>query len=269
MADIGSIDTSSYPKPQPQANPLDTVAKFQSLQSNDLAIQKQKLDLVNQRFGEFAKGFTSLIADNDLNEDKVRQYVTNQVKLGYMNNEQAAAFIGQLPPTQGMDGAAAQLALKGNLQQNLTHAMTVQQALNYHLGSEPQLQDTGGGLQPVTTSQKPGFGVRSAGLPIQKTPAPGTPQFSGNSGRPELAGGNPQPGMVAAPPASPVMGGPQAAVPTPQARPALPVVSGPSGPTVERKDLEAPSFDDRFKGERKFAAPPVNFEDGRKAYAAV
>src|SRR5437899_4097095 len=102
MADGLAIDTSSYPKPVAPPNALDTLGKVTAIQQGQLGIEKQKLDLVNQRFGEMAKGFTALINQPDLNEDNVRRYVTNQVKLGYITPDMAAQTISQLPPTQGL-----------------------------------------------------------------------------------------------------------------------------------------------------------------------
>lgn len=94
------VDTSSYLKPAAlpaQKSLLDQIGQFQQLDSNKQTIEKQKLDLVNQRFKELAKGFVGLIADKDLNADKVKNYVDNQVKLGYIPPEMAQVTISQLP----------------------------------------------------------------------------------------------------------------------------------------------------------------------------
>jgi len=98
---MAEINTDSYLKPAAlpqQKSLLDQVGQFQQLEAGKNVIEKQKLDLVNQRFKELSKGFVGLIADKDLNEDKVRNYITDQVKLGYIPAEMAAHTISQLPP---------------------------------------------------------------------------------------------------------------------------------------------------------------------------
>src|SRR5216684_4321319 len=128
------VDTSSYPRPVAPPNALDTMGKVidiqrgqQGLQSNALTIDKQKLDLVNQRYGEFVKTLTGLRNDPDLNEDKLRNWAQTQVKLGYVTPEMAGQFINQLPPTQGMKPDESRKALIGNIDTNLTHAATLKE----------------------------------------------------------------------------------------------------------------------------------------------
>lgn len=254
------IDTSSYPKPSsaPPPNPLDTLGRViaiqqgqQGLESGQLGIDKQKLDLINQRFGGMVKDFTALATDPNLNEDKIRQRIQTDVKLGIVTPDMAGTFITQLPPTQGMKPQEASALLKGHLETWLNHAQTIKEAIDTHYGS-PSTVDTGNAIQPVSVS--PINGIRSTGLPIAKQVPTGTPGFDQN-GRPSFAPANPD--AVAMPPAAP-------GVRLPVARPAVAPaarVSGPTGPTVERTDLEPTSFADRFA-----PAPPPLFEEGKKAY---
>lgn len=257
MADGFSIDTSSYPKPVAPANPLDTVGKVidiqrgqQALQSGALGIDKQKLDLVNQRFGEVAKTMTALINQPDLDETKVRQNFQNNVKLGYMTPEMAATAISQLPPTQGLKPQEAAATLKQHLETQLTHAMTIQEAINSHYG-QPQLADTGNTLQPINVSSI--HGIRSAGLPIQKTLPPTTGGFDAN-GQPAFA--PPNPNAVSAPP--PMPGTPTVPGSTPTPAPA------PTPLPIARPDAAPATFAQRSSS---FAPqPPPLFEAGAKAY---
>jgi hypothetical protein len=250
MADNLSVDTSSYTKPVAPPNPLDTVSKVigiqqgqQNLQSGALTIDKQKLDLVNQRFGEVAKGLTALATDPNVDENKVRQYFQNQVKLGYMPPEMAATAISQLPPTQGLKPQEAAAAIKQHLETQLAHAQTVQEAINFHYGT-PGTVNTGSSQQPVVTSPK--FGIQSTGLPIQNQLPTGTPGFDDN-GKPAFA--PPNPNAVTAPPP----------------RPGTPTVPG-SAPTplpIARPEAAPATFAQRSS----FApAPPPLFEKGTQAY---
>lgn len=257
MAELGGIDTSSYPKPV-VTNPLDTVSKVidlqrgqQALQSGALNIEKQKLDLVNQRFGEVAKTMTGLINDPNLNEDKIRKVYQDQVKLGYMPAEMAAKAISNLPPTQGLKPAEASKVLNGHIKQDLTHAMSVVEALNFH-GGQPSTVDTGNAIQPVAVSTDPSKGIRSTGLPIQKQIPTGTGGFDEN-GQPSFA--PPNPNAVAAPP--PAQG---ANVPLPISRPAAAQAAPPAPQAGLPVQPPAPTFAQRFAP----AAPPL-FEKGAQA----
>lgn len=159
---MADIDISSYPKPAAapaQKSLLDQVQQYQQLEAGKNVIDKQKLDLVNQRFGEMAKGFTGLIADKDLTEDKVRNYIENQVKLGYVPAEMAAQTISQLPPKADSN------TLKQHLRLQLQHAQTTVDAINAYNGQNENIQSgnqiiqgvrqspmSGGGFTPSTTT---------------------------------------------------------------------------------------------------------------------
>lgn len=246
MPDL-NVDTSSYPKPVAVAptNPLDTLGKItaiqqgqQNLQSGGLTIDKQKLDLINQRFGTMVKDFTALMADPDLNEDKIRKRIETDVKLGVATPEMAGTFITQLPPTQGLKGPQAAQVLRDHLGTWLGHAQTIKEAIDTQLG-QPQLADTGGSLQPITVSPLPGRGIRSTGLPIQKTLPPTTPGY--NNGEPGFAPS--QPGSVAAPP--PAVGS------------GLPAQRSVAQPQANNQNPNPPAT---------FApGPPPLFEEGKKA----
>ena len=140
MADL-NFDFSSYPKPTQPKSLMDNLKDINTVEQQELGIDKQKLDLVNQRFGYLAKGLTSLSADPQLNEDKIRKYATDMVKLGYIPNDMAAKFINSLPPTQGMAPAQAAAALKAPLQAAMQQAQTMQEAIQSHYGNIAQQGD--------------------------------------------------------------------------------------------------------------------------------
>lgn len=257
---MAEIDTSSYPKPVAPPNALDQMQKYgalqqqqQQIQSGALTIDKQKLDLVNQRFGEMAKGFTALIAKPDLNEDDVRTYVQNQVKLGYVPPEMAAQTISTLPPTQNMLPAQASKVLKDTLATHLQHAQSTMEAINTHFGTPAEQSDSANTYAGVRQSAMQGGAFKPASVTPQQLPPTqptvdtnptspnyGQPGVSGPSGaagpRPYIARPAPPAGMVNDPSQGNLTGN---GSPPPAPRP---TVSGPTGATVNK----GTEFDNRF-----------------------
>lgn len=237
---MAEVDTSSYPRATlpvqksalDQAQQMGTMQQQQqSIESGKLTIDKQKLDLVNQRFGEMAKGFTALIADKDLNNDKFRKYVQDQVKLGYINPEMASVTLSNAPqdPTQ----------LRGYLQTQLQHAQTIVGVMNTHFGENQDQSSGATNYQGVRASPMMGGGFTPTTQINQQLPP--TQPIQNAQGAPGLVG-----------PAGPA-GVQPAAVPMPAPRPsglpvaapavaAPPAVSGPSGPTVNN----GTEFNNRF-----------------------
>lgn len=240
-------DTSSYLKPAPlpaQKSLLDQVQQYQAIDSGYNTIEKQKLDLVNQRFKELSKGFVGLIADKDLNEDKIRKYVTDQVKLGYIPPEMAAQTISQLPLNADAN------TLRKHLEMNLQHAQTTMEALNYNFGSNATVSDGATNTQGVMASPAKGGGFTPATQQNLQLP-PGTPNVDDKGQRGYLgpagpAGTRPARMAVEAPP--PVAAAPAAPSPSPaplQAgpvnNPAIPGQSSNFGGRVLSANVEPPA----------------------------
>lgn len=194
------VDTSSYLKPAAlpaQKSLLDQVGQFQQLDSNKQTIEKQKLDLVNQRFKELAKGFVGLIADKDLNADKVKNYVDNQVKLGYIPPEMAQVTISQLPANGDAN------VIRKHLEQQLQHAQTTMEALNYNFGQNAAVDDGSTVTQGVMQSPAKGGGfVPATQLSRQLPPTTANVDPEGQKGYvgPAAAPGVRPAGMAVAPP---------------------------------------------------------------------
>lgn len=251
---MSEVDTSSYLKPAAlpqQKSLLDQVGQFQQLESIRNVIEKQKLDLVNQRFKELSKGFVGLIADKDLTADKVKSYVDNQVKLGYIPPEMAQVTISQLPAN------ADSATLKKHLEQQLQHAQTTVEALNYNFGVNDTQTDASRTYQGVRLPPNQGGGFRPATeMPIQLPP--GTPNVDtegqkGYVGPAAPAGVRPsgmaveRPVAAAAPPA-PLQAGPIN-------NPAVPGQSSNFGGRVLSANVEPPAPPATF-AERIDAARP-------------
>lgn len=272
MADL-NFDFSSYPKPTQPKSLMDNLKDINSVEQQELTIDKQKLDLVNQRFGYLAKGLTSLSADPQLNEDKIRKYATDMVKLGYIPNDMAAKFINSLPPTQGMAPAQAAAALKAPLQAAMQQAQTMQEAIQSHYGNIAQQSDNAAVYTGIQQSPMQGGGF----VPTTVTPQQLPPTTEGLDTRETLPNGQPNPDYMSRGPIGargPV--GPRSL--SRSVAPSLPNdvvsdpsqgnltarsatvavprglashVTGPTGPTVQRVDLEgretAPAnFSERF-----------------------
>lgn len=242
---MAEVDTSSYLKPSAPVNALDQAAKLgslqqqqQQIQSGALTIDKQKLDLVNQRFGELAKTFIGLMQKPDLSSNDVNQHIDNQVKIGYITPEMGAQIKTQMPADGNPEKIRAKLKL------DLQHAQTTMEAINTYAGSNATTNDNAVTRQGVIKSPLEGGGfVPATEQPVQLPPtqpiigankAPGVVGPSGPSGvRPYAS-----PGMVAAP------------APTPVPRPTglrsnvvpPPAVTGPTGPTV----AQGTEFNNRF-----------------------
>lgn len=258
---MAEINTDSYLKPAAlpqQKSLLDQVGQFQQLEAGKNVIEKQKLDLVNQRFKELSKGFVGLIADKDLNEDKIRKYVTDQVKLGYIPPEMAAQTISQLPLNADAN------TLRKHLEMNLQHAQSTMEALNYNFGSNATVSDGATNTQGVMASPAKGGGFTPATQQNLQLP-PGTPNVDDKGQRGYLgpagpAGTRPTRMAVEAPP--PVAAAPAAPSPSPaplQAgpvnNPAIPGQSSNFGGRVLSANVEPPAPPATF-AERIDAARP-------------
>lgn len=254
---MAEVDTSSYVKPAAlpqQKSLLDQVGQFQQLESNRNVIEKQKLDLVNQRFKELSKGFVGLIADKDLNEDKIRKYVTDQVKLGYIPPEMAAQTISQLPLNADAN------TLRKHLEMNLQHAQTTMEALNYNFGQNATVSDGATNTQGVMASPAKGGGFTPATQQNLQLP-PGTPNVDtegqkGYLGPAGPAGTRPARMAVEAPP--PVAAPAPSPAPLqagPVNNPAIPGQSSNFGGRVLSANVEPPTAPATF-AERIDAARP-------------
>ena len=260
------FSTDSYPKAALPVSPLDTVEKLgriqmipgqlqqqqQSLQSNALTIDKQKLDLVNQRFGEFSKGLTALINKPDLTPDDIQKFTTTNVKLGYIPAEMGATFQTSMPAPQSFNGDTAKwsTAAKQEMATQLQHAQTVKEAIDYHAGTNG-LADTGGAVAPYSVSQKPpalGGGFRQTGPAVAKTLPVGQTGTDPQTNNPTFAG--PPPGSVSGFPAAPGSAAPQ------------PMPVSPAAPLNSTSPIQPKPV----QTSRITPAPPQLFEAGRKAY---
>jgi hypothetical protein len=191
MADIGSVDTSSYPKPALPVSPLDIVGKIGAIQQQQLAISQAKMDQADKALGYMTRAMGAL--GPSATKDQYIAAAGNAVKMGLVPPDALNTFIERAnayPNTpQGSQGFYNEF---------MTAAANHQQQIDYHLGRR---EDVGNGQQitPSVSSVKPGFGVRPIALPIQQQPPP---TAIGNvNGQPTAIGAQPAqlpPGAVPA-----------------------------------------------------------------------
>lgn len=197
---MAEIDTSSYPRPTAGPSALDTIGKLQGLkqqeqqiQSGAIAIDKQKLDLVNQGIQYLVREVNAIDPTTATPEDFFR-IGQNAVNQKFLTPEAYSQFVKTIPSNK------ADIPKFKN--EYLQRAMTVGEMINWHYGNQGTI-GTGQTIQPVATSPKPGFGgVRSTGMPIQMQ-VPPTAQGVNENNQPTFVGPQtPQlaPNTVAAPP---------------------------------------------------------------------
>lgn len=225
-------DISSYNQPLP-VSPLKTVSDLQSLQSNAINIDKQKLDLMNTQFGLMNQELSTMIDDPTITKEQAAKRLTT------------FATTLKLPPEavkHMMNELAAAPSVKAFSENALRRGMDTQQRINQQYGAVADKSDSQFNYQGVQQPASKGGGF----IPATKSAiqVPPTTPIQDPSGRPGLVG------PAAAPGFAPASGLPveapaarAAPVPSPRPRPALPVErTGPAGPTVSNGS----EFNNRF-----------------------
>lgn len=236
MAD--GVDTSSYPKASLPAEKsmIDKIQGFQALESNQLGISKQKLDLVNQGYTYLMRELQSVDPNFDhTNKDAVRATMDglitgaqNAVKQKLIKPEMFAAFVKSIPTDPSK--------LSEFIHATRTKLSETQAAINYHAGNFSFVHN-GNTLTPTLTSPK--FGAKPAGAPIALQLPPET-ETTTPGGTQKLG---PQPPQI-----------PQGTV---QKRGGLPAQYEPQGNSPQTNQPQTPT------GPATSQAPL--FEEGRKA----
>lgn len=265
---MAEVDTSSYLKPAAlpvQKSVLDQVQQYQAIDSGKLTIDRQKLDNTNQALGYMTRAMGSL--GPNATKEEYLAVGQNAVKMGLVPPQMLQTYEERLQkaPTAG-----------AFYNEFVTSAAEHQKQLDYHLG-QPGTMDTGNAVQPVRTSQQPGFGIRSAGLPIAKQQGPDTPEYDENN-QPRYRGVKPAvtaPGMATAPPALPVTRPAGAPATVPVGPITDPAIAGPSknfGGNVVSANAEPPTFTNRFEPatgpQGGKSGPSPLFEEGKKQLVA-
>ena len=200
MADGLSVDTSSYPKPPAPVNALDTAAKFQGLQqgaqqlqSGQLTISKQKLDLANQSYEYMTRALNAL--GPKPTKEQIVGMGQNMVDQGLVPSRMVYHMNATIPtdPKQ----------MPAFVDQLRTQAATHQEQIQYYLG-QPSIIDNGQEYKTIQVPQSPNQPTRVQSTGIQPQIPPTTPvtdtattlpngQPNPNAGQPRLYGTQPLP----------------------------------------------------------------------------
>lgn len=152
MAEAGGIDTSSYRLPT-TSSPLETAGKLGALQSQQLGIDKQKLDLLNQHFNIMNSELSTLANDPDVTKDKVIGRLNSIADMLNMPQQVRQKMLAEFAPL------TSQQEVKKHLDYTLLRGADTQQRLNEQYG-KPGVIDTGQQIQPTRT------GLRGGPLPV-------------------------------------------------------------------------------------------------------
>mgnify|MGYP000940125686 CR=1 FL=1 len=165
---MAEVNTSSYPKPRPSKSLLDQVQQYQTLESNAIAIEKSKLDLVNQNYGNLIQTLNALPPEATL--DDMKKWGQEQVRLKRVNPKLFAEFVTNMPPSTG-DPVKDAAAARQYRDMIAARMMTNQEAINFQYGQQGIMQ---GGQTDTPIATSPRFGMRPTGDPIQRQPEIGT-----------------------------------------------------------------------------------------------
>lgn len=262
---MAEVDTSSYPKASLPVSPLkqageiaQTRSAIQGNISNDIAIDKQKLDLMNTQFGLMNQELSTMIDDPSITKQQAAQRLAR------------FATTLKLPPeavNHMMEELNAAPSVKAFSENALRRGMDTQQRINQQYGTNETLTSGAMQYQGVRLPAAKGGGFdtsRGTQLPVQ--PPVGSEYYVGGQkktlGPSGPEGVQPAQGLPVAAPAAPGSTAPLAPKPVrtlPVERP----VSGATGPTREITDQVPTSLENRMAAGFN-AAPPPMFEEGKK-----
>lgn len=139
MPDVGTTDTSTYPKPQPGKSPFEIAGQVIDVRQRQQALMQAQLDMQRQRLGEIGNAAASLLPLGDkITMDHVREKVYGLVDVGIVDPKTAAAFMQQAHAQSGGNGAG----LQRFAQQTAQAAIGAAKAMEQQLGQLVEI-DTG------------------------------------------------------------------------------------------------------------------------------
>ncbi len=304
MAEGNSIyaDVSTFPKASATPyDPLGTIGKLQGLEQQRIGIDQSKLKLINEKWDYSSKVLGTLLNKPDLNSDDVVKAHKQLLEQGIQTPEQFAQEVSQIPTLEGVKrqypnaSPEQQQQILSQKYKDLTssHLMrgaTVVENLNHAYGSNPQIQDVGGGYQAIQNYRggtratspvvpyglprtNPGFVEGEKGQPGYNAPiginTPNSPGLPFGGAPATLQQRSPVQRLpVENPPGSPTSPRPvQTVQPPPTQRPPVPQV-GEAGSNAERVATGHAQFAQPRPG-----TPPMGLEgaieSGQKQYATA
>lgn len=261
---MAEVDTSSYPKPPAlpvQKSLLDQVGQYQSLESQKIGIDQQKLKLINDHSQLMTDDLATFANDPKATKEEVLKRMHARADAFNMPPQVRKMMDAEFADIPSGVPLAQNPALARKLDFVIKRSMDTNQKLNAQYGAPGTRSD---GQTDVATRQGLRGPPMDVGIPIQRQIPPTTPVL-GPDNQPTMQGPTP---AVAAP------GTATKSVPLPVARPeALPVgprtspaINGPSanfGGTVLGASVEPPTFNDRHSAAYPApAGPKTGFAPG-------
>jgi hypothetical protein len=181
------VDTSSYPKPQ-QSNFLDTASKLQQLEQQKIGIDTSKLHLINEQWGIAKRELSTLASKPDVNANDVAASLNNLVKLKIVPPDMSAQFLKTMPTQSGPQ-------LQDWIKQKILSGQSNADAVNFHYGPPPVMQNNNQQQIPMQFGQNPAIGVKrldtgARNQPIQNQEPPTQVEVDTS---PTLPDGSPNP----------------------------------------------------------------------------
>lgn len=253
-----SVDSYKLPV---QKSPMEIAQQFgamqqqnQAIQSGAIQIDKQKLDLINERYKAMSGQLIGLLGKPDLSPADVQQVLDSQLRSGVIDpriHQQESQELKQVPPP----------ALKEWLKDRLVRGQSMLDTYNARYGINTDKTNNATNYQGKTDLVTGGFGPATK-MPIQ--PPPTQEGYDTNNKRQFLGPSGPDAVLPAGAPTIPSNQSGQAfqgAVPVPAPRPKGLPVEQPAASVSERIDASYPN--------RKLSAgPDPLFEEGKKALTA-
>lgn len=192
------IDTSSYQHaaPPPQESPLAQIAGIQNIglrqqqqQKNAIGIDKDKLDLVNQKWDLASKRLGGQLNNPDLSPSSLVDTYQELVKDGILTPEQGAKEMSSIQTMAGFktkNPKATDQDYQNSLRQNLAgqllkHASVIEQ-LNWFAGTQGPVIQTAQGQIPTVFNQRQGTVAPTGNYyPADNAPSLPTVNQSGQS----------------------------------------------------------------------------------------
>jgi len=239
-------DTSSYNQPLP-VSPLagardiaQTRSAVQGNISNDISIDKQKLELMNTQFGLMNQELSTMIDDPNITKSQAAEKLNRFATTLKMPPEAVKHMMEELQ---------AAPSVKVFSENALRRGMDTQQRINQQYGV-PETSNDGSVIRQGVRDQRTGAFKPTTQMPVQMPPT--TPGFN-EANEPTFQGAAAPSGVY-----------PAAPTPMPRPRPALPT-TGPTGDTVDRTPVTPTNFDNRFAGALRPGTSPL-FAEGKDAY---
>lgn len=160
---MAEVDTSSYPKPQVGKSVFDQIQQQQSIEQNNINIDRTKLELAIKNQDQLLSTLNAL--PKDASAEEMRQWGQSAVKSKLVNPRLYAEFVTNMPAPTG-DPVKDREALNRYRQTVEQRAMGTVEAMKWKYGVDTEV-DTGQSIQPAKRDLRSGA-ISPAGEPIQK-----------------------------------------------------------------------------------------------------